>query len=147
MKAHGVQSFIGTELFPDEGLPSKDAILAKAAELKPEAVLVVRFIKKEVGESTTPLRRYAVPAGFSTSYAGYMASPTSMTSYSDVGIRDVSYGFYYATLETTLYDMKTQDPLWSVYTSTKYEDHLLKQIGPLTSTIVREMDKAKLLPR
>ena len=63
-----------------------------------------------------------------------------------VGIRDVSYGFYYITLETTMFDLKTNNPLWSAYTSTKYEDHPLKKIGPFTSTIMNELDKAKLLP-
>jgi hypothetical protein len=147
LRAHGVEPFIGTTVFPDEGLPSREAIIAKAGELKAEAVLVVRFLKKTTGESSTPLRRYAVPAGFATSWDGYMGSPTSMTSYTDVGIRDVSYGFYYAALETTLFDLQTGNPLWSAYTSTKYEDHLLKQIGPFTSTIMHELDKAKLLPR
>jgi hypothetical protein len=70
-----------------------------------------------------------------------------MTTYSDVGIRDVSYDSYYATLETTMFDLKTQNPLWSGYTSTKYEDHPLKKIGPFTSTIVNELNKAQLLPR
>jgi len=147
LKANGVQTVIGTSLFPEEGLPTREAIIAKAGELKPDAVLVVRFLKKTAGESSTPVRRYAAPASFATSWDGYMSSPTSMTSYTEVGIRDVSYGFYYATIETTLYDMKTHNPLWSAYTSTKYEDHVLKQIGPFTSTIVRELGKAKLLPR
>ena len=147
LKAHGVEPFLGTTIFPEEGLPSKDAVLAKAEELKAEAVLVVRFLKKTTGETSAPVRRYAVPGGFSTSWEGYTASPTSMTSYSDVGIRDVSYDSYYATLETTLFDLKTHNPLWSAYTSTKYEDHPLKKIGPFTTTIVHELDKAKLLPR
>jgi hypothetical protein len=147
LKAHGVEPFIGTTIFPEEGLPSKDTVIAKAGELNVEAVLVVRFLKKTAGESTAPLRRYAVPAGFATSWDGYMGSPSSMSSYSDVGIRDVSYGFYYATLETTMFDLKTNNPLWSAYTSTKYEDHPLKQIGPFASTIVSELNKAKLLPR
>jgi len=146
LKAHDVEPFIGTTIFPEEGLPSREDIIAKAGELKAEAVLVVRFLKKTTGESSAPLRRYAVPAGFATSWEGYTASPTSMTSYTDVGIRDVSYGFYYATLETTMFDLKTNNPLWSAYTSTKYEDHPLKKIGPFTSTIMHELDKAKLLP-
>ena len=147
LKTHGVEPFIGTTVFPEEGLPSKDAVIAKAGELNSDAVLVVRFLKKETGETSAPVRRYSVPGGFATSWDGYMASPTSMTSYSDVGIRDVSYGFYYAILETTMFDRKTQNPLWSAYTSTKYEDHVLKKIGPFTSTIVDALDKAKLLPR
>jgi len=147
LKAHGVEPFIGTTIFPEDGLPSKDTVIAKAGELKVEAVLVIRFLKKTTGESSAPIRRYTVPAGFATSWDEYMGSPTSMTSYSDVGIRDVSYGFYYATLESTMFDAKTNNPLWSAYTSTKYEDHPLKKIGPFTSTIMSELNKAKLLPR
>lgn len=147
LKAHGVETFIGTTIFPEEGMPSKDAIIAKAEELKAEAVLVVRFLKKTTGQTSAPVSRYTVPAGFATSWEGYTGSATSMTTYSNVGIRDVSYDSYYATLETTMFDLKTQNPLWSAYTSTKYEDHPLKQIGPFTTTIVHELDKAKLLPK
>lgn len=147
LKGRGVEPFIGTEVFPEEGLPSKEAVIAKAGELNTDAVLVVRILKKTVGESTTPVRRYAVSSGFATSWDGYMAGPTSMASYSDVGIRDVSYGFYYITIETTMFDMKTLNPLWSAYTSTKYDDHPLKEIGPFASTIIGELDKEKLLPR
>jgi len=147
LKAHGVEPFIGTAVFPEEELPSKEAIIAKAGELKADTVLVIRFLKKTTGETSAPVRRYAAPAGFATSWDGYMASPTSMTSYTDVGIRDISYGFYYATLETTMFDLQTRNPLWSAYTSTKYEDHPLKKIGPFTSTIMQELDRAKLLPR
>lgn len=147
LKARGVESLLGTTVFPEEGLPSKEVVLAKAEELKPEAVLVIRFLKKTTGDTSAPVRRYAVPTGFATSWESYAGSPTSMTSYSEVGIRDISYGFYYATLETTLFDLKTQNPLWSAYTSTKYEDHPLKKIGPFTTTIMNELDKAKLLPK
>jgi hypothetical protein len=144
LKSQGVEPFKGTTLFPEEGLPTRDAIIDKATELKVETVLVIRFLKRTTGETSTPTRRYAVPAGFDTSWESYYGSPTSMTS---VGIRDVSYDFYYATFEVTMFDLKTKNPLWSAYTSTKFEDHPLKKIGPFTSTIVHELDKAKLLPR
>jgi hypothetical protein len=147
LKAHGVEAFIGTTIFPEEDLPSKDAVIAKVGELNVEAVLVVRFLKKTTGQTSAPVARYTVPAGFATSWEGYTGSATSMTTYSNVGIRDVSYDSYYATLETTMFDLKTHNPLWSAYTSTKYEDHPLKKIGPFTTTIVNELDKAKLLPR
>lgn len=142
LKARGVKPYLGTTLFPEEGLPTKEAIIAKAGELKADAVLVVRYLKSVTGETATPARRYAVPAGFDTSWSEY-----SGAMYSAVSIRDATYDFYYAAIETTLFDARTKDPLWSVYTSTKYEDHVLKQIRPFTATIMGELEKAKLLPR
>jgi hypothetical protein len=147
LKVHGVETFIGTAIFPEENLPSKDAIIAKAGELKAGAVLVIRFLKKTTGETSTPNLRYATPGGFETSWDDYIGTPYAAMPVTEVGIRDVSYGFYYVTLETTVFDLKTRNPLWSMYTSTKYEDHPLKKIGPFTSTIVHELDKANLLPR
>lgn len=144
LRAHGVEPFKGTTVFPGEGLPTKDAIIAKSAELKVDAVLVIRYLKKTTGETSAPIRRYATPAGFDTSWDSYYGSPSTMT---EVGIRDVSYDFYYAIFETTMFDLKTKNPLWSAYTSTKYEDHPLKKIGPFTTTIIKELDTAKLLPR
>jgi len=76
-----------------------------------------------------------------------MGSYYGAATMTSVGIRDVSYDFYYAAIETTMFDMQTQNPLWSLYSSTKYEQHILKQIGPFATTIMRELDKAKLLPR
>ena len=142
LRARGVQPYLGTTQFPEEGLPGKEAVIAKAGELKVDTVLVVRYIRSVTGETATPARRYAVPAGFDTSWDEY-----SGAMYSAVSIRDATYDFYYAAIETTLYDLQTKSPLWSVYTSTKYEDHVLSQIKPFTATIMRELEKANLLPR
>jgi hypothetical protein len=57
LKARGVESLLGTTVFPEEGLPSKEVVLAKAEELKPEAVLVIRFLKKTTGDTSAPVRR------------------------------------------------------------------------------------------
>ena len=144
LQARGVDARAGTVAFPADGLPAREDVIAKARELQVEAVLVVRFVKKAAGETHTPVRRYAVPAGFDTSWDSYMGYATGV---SEVGIRDVSYDFTYAQLETTLFDLASRQPIWSAFTETKYQDHPLKQIGPFTTTIVRDMERAGLLPK
>lgn len=144
LRDRGVEAHIGTSVFPGDGLPEKEAVIAKADELQVDAVLVVRFLKKSSGETHTPIKRYATPVGFDTSWDAYMGSATTTTA---VGIRDVSYDFTYALLETTVFDRASRQSVWSALTQTKYQDHPLKKIGPFTTTIVRDLDRAGLLPK
>jgi hypothetical protein len=144
LRDRGVETHIGTSVFPGDGLPGKEAVIAKADELQVDAVLVVRFLKKSLGETHTPVKRYATPVGFATSWDEYMG--TSMTT-TAVGIRDVSYDFTYVLLETTVFDRANRQSVWSALTQTKYQDHPLKKIGPFTTTIMRDLDRAGLLPK
>jgi hypothetical protein len=146
-KAGGVDAVAGTSVFPAEELPKKEEVIAKAQELKVDAVMVARFMKKTEGETYTPVRRYAVPTGFETSWDEYMGSPLGMGTVSEVGIRDVSYEYNVIVMETVLFDQATKKPVWSAMTNTKYQDHPLKKIKPFVETIMEELKKSALLPK
>jgi hypothetical protein len=144
-KASGVDAVAGTAVFPGEELPRKEEVIAKAQELRVDAVMVARFLKKTEGETHTPVRRYAVPSGFETSWDNYMGSPYGMGTVSEVGVRDISYDYNVIVMETALFDRTTNKPIWSAMTTTKYQDHPLKKIEPFVQTIMEELKKSALL--
>jgi hypothetical protein len=146
-KDRRVDAVAGTSVFPGEELPKKEEVIAKAQELRVDSVLVVRFLKKTEGETHTPVRRYAVPTGFATSWDQYVGAPYDMTTVTEVGVRDVSYDYSVLIMESALFDQATSKPVWSAMTSTKYQDHPLKKIQPFVGTIMQELDRAGLLPK
>ena len=141
LKARGAQAIASYTVFPADVKMTKENILSKVSELGADAILVVKFLKKESGDAQTPLRRYAVPMGFETSWDEYYGGPIA-----EVGVRDISYDYYIITMETTLYDVATRKPLWSALSQTTYERGAVKQIKPFTTTIVGRLVHEKLVP-
>jgi hypothetical protein len=141
LKARGTGAVASYTMFPADAKVSKEDVLSKVRELGADAILVVRFLKKEAGDTHTPLRRYAVPQGFDTSWDAYYGGTAT-----DVGVRDVSYDYDVITMETTLYDAATRRPLWSALSETAYQSGAIKQIKPFTSTIIRRLAHEKLVP-
>lgn len=129
------------KLFPEGPKPTKDDVLAKCRELNADAILVVRFLKKEAGDTHTPVRRYAVPQGFSTDWNSYMG----MGTVSDVGIRDISYDYNVISMDLALYQAENGNPIWSALSQTSYQEAPLKQIHPLTTAVMKELAHAKLV--
>jgi uncharacterized protein YbjQ (UPF0145 family) len=143
LKARGTGAVASYTMFSADAKVTKEDVLSKVRELGADAILVMRFLKKEAGDTHTPLRRYAVPQGFETSWDAYYGYGGAVT---DVGVRDVSYDYDVITMETTLYDAATRRPLWSALSDTAYQGGAIKQIKPFTSTIIRRLAHEKLVP-
>ena len=141
LKARGAGAVASYKEFSADAKVTKEDVLAKVRETGADAILVMRFLRKEAGDTHTPLRRYAVPQGFETSWDAYYGGTAT-----DVGVRDISYDYDVITMETTMYDAATRKPLWSALSDTTYQGSAIKQIKPLTSTIVRRLADEKLIP-
>jgi hypothetical protein len=141
LKARGTSAVASYTIFTADAKVTKEDVLSKVNELGSDAILVIRFLKKETGDTHTPLRRYAVPQGFETSWDEYYGGTTT-----DVGVRDISYDYDVMTMETTLYDSVTRKPLWSALSETTYQGGAIKQIKPFTSTVVRRLAHERLVP-
>ncbi len=141
LKARGTVAVASYKEFAADAKVTKEDVLSKVRETGADAILVMRFLRKEAGDTHTPLSRYAVPQGFETSWDAYYGGATT-----DVGVRDISYDYDVITMETTLYDAATRRPLWSALSDTTYQGSAIKQIKPLTSTIVRRLADEKLIP-
>jgi hypothetical protein len=141
LKARGVDAVASYTTLSASAKDTKQDVLSKVNELGSDAILVIRFLKKEAGGTHTPLRRYAVPQGFDTSWDAYYGGAAT-----DVGVRDISYDYDVITMETTLYDAATHKPLWSALSETTYQNGAIKQIRPFTNAIMRSLEHEKLVP-
>ncbi len=142
LKARGNDAIASYAVLPGEDKPVKEAVLAKVQELGADVIIVVRFLKKDMGDTHTPLRRYAVPQGFDTSwdsYSGYTGVST------DVAVRDISYDYDVITMETTLFQAETRKPIWSALSQTTYQTGAIKQIKPFTTAIVKNLVSEKMV--
>ena len=141
LKARGNDAIASYVVLPGRDKPTKEAILAKVQELGADVIIVVKFLKKDVGGTQTPLYRAAVPTGFDSSWDSYYGG----VSY-DVGVRDISYDYDVISMETTLYQTATKKPIWSALSQTSFEQGgPMKQIKPFTTAVVKKLTKEKLV--
>ena len=140
-KAHGTDAVASNTVFPEGPRPTKDEVLAKTKELNADAIMVIRFLKKEAGDTHTPVRRYSVPQGFDTSWDSYMGLGTT----TDVGIRDVSYDYNVISMDLAMYQTSSGKPIWSALSQTTYQDGPIKQIKPFTTAVMKELANEKLI--
>jgi hypothetical protein len=105
LKARGNDAIASYTVLPREEKLEKEAVLKKVQELGADVIILVKFLKKEVGDTHTPVRRYAVPQGFDTSWDSYYGGVST-----DVGVRDVSYDYDAITMETTLSRLQHASP-------------------------------------
>jgi hypothetical protein len=141
-KAHGTDAIASNTVFPPGLRPSKEDVLAKTRELGADAIMVIRFLKKEAGDTHTPVRRYGVPQGFDTSWDSYMGMGTT----TEVGIRDVSYDYNVISMDLVLYQTSNGQPIWSALSQTTYQEGPIKQIKPFTTEVMKELVNEKIIP-
>lgn len=141
LKAHGNDAVASYSVLPGDEKPDKETVLAKAHDLGADVILLIKFLKKDIGSTQTPVRRYAVPQGFDTSWDSYYYGGVS----TDVGVRDISYDYDTISMETTLFLTATQKPIWSALSQTTYQQGPIKQIKPFTTAVVKKLVQEKLV--
>ncbi len=142
LKARGNDAIASNTVLPGEEKPVKEEVLAKVKELGADVIIVVKFLRKDIGGTHAPLRRYGVPQGFDTSwdsYSGYYGVST------DVGVRDISYDYDVITMETTLFQTATGKPIWSALSQTTYQGGSIKQIKPFTTSVVKNLVRERMV--
>jgi hypothetical protein len=141
LNARGNDAIASNTVLPRDEKLDKEAVLTKAQDLGADVILLVKFLKKEIGSTQTPLRRYAVPQGFDTSWDSYYYGGVS----TDIGVRDISYDYDTISMETTLFLTATRKPIWSALSQTTYQQGPIKQIKPFTAAIVKKLAQEKLV--
>jgi hypothetical protein len=140
LKKRGIDSVASYPVLPAEPKPDKDTVLAKVHEAGADMIMVVRFLRKDTSATSTPVRRYAVPQGFDTSWEGIYGGTVA-----DVGVRDVAYDYDVISMETLLYQTETGKPIWSGLSQTTYQGGPIKQIKPFADSIIKELVNAKII--
>ncbi len=141
LKERGTESLVSYPIFSTDTKPDREVVLAKVRERGADSILVVRFLKKDIGTTQTPVAVYGVPQGFDMGWDAYY-SGYDATQY---GLRDISYDFDVVIMETTLYDVATKKPLWSALSQTRYQGGVLDQIKPFTTVIVKRLSHEKFI--
>jgi hypothetical protein len=141
LKERGTDAVVSYPMLSAEPKPDREAVLAKVREAGADVIMVVRFLRKDMSDASTPLQRYGVPQGFNTMWNSYYGGVSS-----SVGIRDVAYDRDVITMETALYQTETGKPIWSGLSQTTYEQGgPIKQIKPFVGTIMKELVDAKII--
>jgi hypothetical protein len=137
-KEHGVTAIGSTELLHEEALPTRDTVEPLARAAGADAVLVVKFIKKETLIAHSPGNNPGVPVTFD-------ANMDTLFQFPETTPRDLPSDYYLATMQLTIYHVATGKPVWSAVSETKYEGGGIKQAKPYARAVVRKLMEEKLV--
>jgi hypothetical protein len=115
----------------------KEVILEAVNKYKNDAVLITHLVGVEKKEVYTPPTYSAYPGGLYGYYGhvyGVVHTPGYYTQHT------------YVRLETTLYDVKTEKPLWSGQSQTWNPESDRQLMNEVINVVIQDMQRNKLLP-
>jgi hypothetical protein len=129
----------------DPKMPTKDEVVAKVKETGCDAVFVATVLKKEEAVNFTPgssayaTAPYPVYAGTYTGYYSYWYPSVSTPDYYD---KEKTY-----FMRSNLYDVASEEIMWSVQSKIFSPESLKKFSKAYTSTLVKQLEKGKLIKK
>jgi hypothetical protein len=129
----------------DPKMPTKDEVVAKLKESGCDGVFVATVLKKEEAVSFTPgstayaTAPYASYAGTYTGYYSYWYPSVSTPDYYD---KEKTY-----IMRSNLYDVTSEEIMWSVQSKIFSPETLKRFSKAYTSTLVKQLEKAKLIKK
>jgi len=149
LNALGVKASAGYKLFPNIDYLEKDMIVDKINQLNIDGVIVAKLVEKSKETVTTPSTTYvsggsyhsypyATPYSHSSNYHGYYNN-----SYQVAYSPGHSVEYDISTVETNVYDAKTEGLIWSAITETA-ETGATRAITSYIGEISKQLDASKL---
>jgi len=131
-----------TTSLKDPKLPTKDEVVAKVKETTCDAVFVATLLKKEESVGYTPGTSAYSVAPYQTYYPGYY-------SYWYPSVSTPSYYDHEKTyfMQSNLYDVASEEIMWSVKSKIFSPETLKKFSKQYTSTLVKQLEKKKLVKK
>jgi len=131
-----------TTSLKDPKLPTKDEVVAKVKETTCDAVFVATLLKKEESVGYTPGTSAYSVAPYQTYYPGYY-------SYWYPSVSTPSYYDHEKTyfMQSNLYDVASEEIMWSVKSKIFSPETLKKFSKQYTSTLVKQLEKEKLIKK
>jgi len=128
-------------VIPDEKLSDKEFLAAQTKDLRVDAVLITRLVdKKTIQSYVPPETTYVGPSGYS---AGW---PTYNYNYSQPITRPgYTVENEMLSLETNLYEARTDKLIWSALSDTYTEGGKDEYIKSFTSVIIKRLSDDKIL--
>jgi len=130
----------------DPKVPTKDEVVAKIKETGCDGVFVATLLKKEEavnftqGTTAYSVAPYASYAG--TTYTGYYTYWYPSVSTPDYYSHDKTY-----IMQSNLYDVASEEVMWSVQSKIFDPETLKKFSKAYTSTLVKQLEKEKLIKK
>ncbi len=126
----------------DPKLPTKDEVVAKVKESGCDGVFVATLLKKEEsigytqGTSAYSIQPYQT---YYTGYYTYWYPSVSTPSYYD---HEKTY-----VMQSNLYDVASEEIMWSVQSKVFSPETIKKFSQTYTSTLIKQLEKAKLIKK
>ena len=129
LKSRGTDAIASYSVFQSVANIDKDSIAAKARELGADTVLVTRPVGRKTEQTYVPGQVYAVPGPYHRlgSYYGTAVTPGYV-------VED-----QYVTVETNLYDLRTENLIWSSQSDTIIMDSDQELIKSFIQVMVNKM--------
>lgn len=132
LKARGTEAVGSAAFLVDDAPPTREMLEPRVRESGSDALLVLRFVKKETVETYTPARDTGVPVTFDT-------NAWSSFQFPETSEQEITYDFNLIVMQLTLYEVSTGKPVWSSVSETKYQGDGLKKIKPFTEVVMKKL--------
>ena len=137
----GIDAVSSYTVIPDEKLWDKDLLAAQAKDLVVDAILITRLVDKKTIESyVQPETTYMQPSDYSAGWpAHHYDYPQTITMQGYTVENEI------LSLETDLYDVKTDKLIWSALSDTMAESANDEYIKSFVSVITKRLSDDKIL--
>ena len=141
LKATGVRAFPSySEMKLDQKI-GKEAVLAMVEKLGADSVLVTHLVSMEEKEISTPATNYVPTDDYHGGDAQYYADIYDYSrnpQYSPTSVK--------VRLESKLYEVKTEKPIWSAQSKTIDPQSTMELFDAAIAAFVKNLQQNKLLP-
>ncbi|HXN07889.1 MAG TPA: hypothetical protein VN944_12600 [Nitrospiria bacterium] len=132
LKARGTGAVGSAEFLVDDAPPTRETLEPRVRESGSDALLVLRFVKKETVETYTPAKGKGVPVTFDT-------NAWSSFQFPETSEQEVTYDFNLIVMQLTLYEVSTGKPVWSSTSETRYQGDGLEKIKPFARVVMTRL--------
>ena len=126
----------------DPKMPTKDEVVAKVKESGCDGVFVATVLKKEEAVNFTPGTTAYSVTPYQTYYPGYYSYWYPSVSTPDYYDKEKTY-----FMRSNLYDVASEEIMWSVQSKIFSPASLKKFSQAYTSTLVKQLEKEKLIKK
>jgi hypothetical protein len=136
-KYRGINAVPGYQVFPGDELVKKEALKEKLIAEGFDTLLITRI----TGTRKEQVQVTAYQPSYYGSYQGYYSAGYSSSYASSYMVED-----YYATTETSLFDVASEKMIWSGVGDTWIKDKEQKMIKDYVSLMMEALRKSKVVP-
>jgi len=136
LKARGTDAVASYTVLPIDQLANKEAVQSKVRELGADAVLMTRLVDTKSVQTYVPGQVYVMP-NYYYGWSGYYGNVFATPGYT---VQDE-----YAFLETNVYDVKTEQLIWSARSETWMSDNDQDTIKSFIGVIIARLSADKII--